>query len=60
MVADRMVMLDHLTRGRAMLGVGQRALAADFSMIGLDWPTKRRMSEEALEAIIALLAPKGP
>ena len=35
MVADRMVMLDHLTRGRAMLGVGSGALAADFTMMGL-------------------------
>jgi limonene 1,2-monooxygenase len=34
MVADRMVMLDHLTRGRAMLGVGSGALRADFTMLG--------------------------
>jgi len=36
MVADRAVMLDNLTRGRAMLGVGSGALRADFTMIGLD------------------------
>jgi limonene 1,2-monooxygenase len=60
MVADRMVMLDHLTRGRAMLGVGSGALAADFTMMGLELADKRRMSEEALEAIVALLRAEGP
>ena len=29
MVANRMVLLDHLTRGRAMLGVGPGALVTD-------------------------------
>ena len=60
MVADRMVMLDHLTRGRAMLGVGSGALAADFTMMGLELADKRRMSEEALEAIWRCCAPKAP
>jgi len=30
MVANRMVLLDHLTRGRVMLGVGPGALASDL------------------------------
>jgi limonene 1,2-monooxygenase len=60
MVADRMVMLDHLTRGRAMLGVGSGALRADFTMLGLDPNHKSRMTEEALAAIMALLRAEAP
>jgi limonene 1,2-monooxygenase len=33
-VAERIVMLDHLTRGRVMLGVGPGALPTDARMIG--------------------------
>ena len=36
MVANRMVLLDHLTRGRAMLGVGPGALVTDAAMLGID------------------------
>jgi limonene 1,2-monooxygenase len=60
MVADRFVMLDNLTRGRAMLGVGSGALRADFSMLGLDVEQRRRMSGEALAAIMALLRAEAP
>ena len=60
MVADRMVMLDHLTRGRAMLGVGSGALRADFTMLGIDPDQKSRMTEEALAAIVALLEAREP
>jgi limonene 1,2-monooxygenase len=60
MVADRMVMLDNLTRGRAMLGVGSGALRADFTMIGRDIEQRSRMSEEALQAIMALLRAESP
>ena len=34
MVADRMVLLDHLTRGRVMFGVGPGALPTDALMLG--------------------------
>src|SRR5258708_2616178 len=40
-VADRMQQLDHLTRGRAMLGVGPGALASDAWMMGIDPRTQR-------------------
>ena len=60
MVADRYVMLDNLTRGRAMLGVGSGALRADFTMLGLNITQRRRMSEEALAAIMALLRAEAP
>ena len=60
MVADRAVMLDNLTRGRAVLGLGSGALRADFSMIGRDPSQRARMSEEAVEAIMSLLRAEAP
>src|SRR5687767_16029118 len=36
MVADRMVLLDHITRGRVMLGVGPGSLPTDAVMLGID------------------------
>lgn len=59
-VADRMVMLDHITRGRAMLGVGSGARNADFTMLGYDPANKARMSAEAIAAIMALLRAEEP
>jgi limonene 1,2-monooxygenase len=56
MLADRMVLLDHLTRGRIMLGVGPGALPSDAFMMGIDPMRQREMMEESLEAILALLA----
>src|SRR5437879_12941125 len=56
MLADRMVPLDHLTRGRVMLGVGPGALPSDAFMMGIDPMRQREMMEESLEAILALLA----
>jgi limonene 1,2-monooxygenase len=55
MLADRMVLLDHLTRGRVMFGVGPGALPSDAFMMGIDPMNQRDMMEEALEAILALL-----
>jgi limonene 1,2-monooxygenase len=54
MVADRMVQLDHLTRGRAMFGVGPGALTSDAYMMGIDALTQRQRMDEALGAILAL------
>jgi limonene 1,2-monooxygenase len=54
-LADRMVLLDHLTRGRAMLGCGPGALPSDAFMMGIDPNRQREMMEESLEAILALL-----
>jgi limonene 1,2-monooxygenase len=56
MLADRMVLLDHLTRGRTMLGVGPGALPSDAYMMGIDPMDQRRRMEESLEAILRLLA----
>jgi len=54
-LTDRMVLLDHLTRGRMMMGVGPGALPSDAFMMGIDPMAQRQMMEEALEAILALL-----
>jgi limonene 1,2-monooxygenase len=59
-LADRMVLLDHLTRGRVMFGVGPGALPSDAFMMGVDPMRQREMMEEALEAILALLEGTEP
>jgi limonene 1,2-monooxygenase len=55
LLADRMVLLDHLTRGRVMLGVGPGQLTSDARMLGIEPNEQRRMMEESLEVIVALL-----
>ena len=60
MVADRMLMLDHLTQGRAMLGVGPGAVTSDAYMMGIDPTEQRRMMHESIEAILALLRGDEP
>ena len=59
-LADRMVLLDHLTRGRIMLGVGPGALPSDAFMMGIEVAKQRDMMEEALEAILLLLRSDEP
>ena len=59
-VADRMVLLDHLTRGRAMFGVGPGALPSDAFMMGIDPLRQREMMDESLEAILALFTSDEP
>jgi limonene 1,2-monooxygenase len=60
MLADRLVLLDHLTRGRLMIGVGPGALPSDAFMMGIDPAKQRDMMEEGLEAILLLLEGKAP
>jgi limonene 1,2-monooxygenase len=60
MLADRMVLLDHLTMGRVMLGCGPGALPSDAFMMGIDPNDQRRMMEEGLEAILLLLHDDEP
>ena len=59
MIADRMLLLDHLTRGRVMMGVGPGALPSDAFMMGIDPMSQREMMEQSLEAILALLGRLG-
>lgn len=60
LVADRWVLLDHLTRGRAIFGTGPGALPSDAYVMGIDPLDQRRMMEESLEAILALLQSDEP
>ena len=60
MVANRMVLLDHLTRGRVMMGVGPGALATDAYMMGIDPLTQRRRMDESLGIIMRLLTETEP
>ncbi len=53
--AGRMVQLDHMTKGRAMFGVGPGALVGDAFRMGIDPANQRRMMNEALDAIVPLL-----
>jgi limonene 1,2-monooxygenase len=60
LVANRFVQLDHMTRGRAMLGCGPGALVSDAYMLGIEPAWQRPRMEEALAAIMALLRCDGP
>ena len=54
MTADRIVQLDHMTRGRVMFGAGPGLLASDAIMMGIDPMTQRDRMAEALDAILRL------
>ena len=54
-VAQRMVQLDHMTRGRAMFGSGPGALPSDAHTLGIDPLVQRDRQDEALGVIIRLL-----
>jgi limonene 1,2-monooxygenase len=60
MVAQKFVQLDHMTRGRAMLGCGPGALASDAYMLAIEPNTQRPRMLEALDAITRLLACQEP
>jgi limonene 1,2-monooxygenase len=60
MLADRIVQLSHLVKGRFIWGMGAGSLAQDAKMIGVDPLEQRRMADEALETILALLRFEGP
>jgi len=60
MVAQRWVQLDHMTRGRAMLGCGPGALTSDAYMLGIEPSTQRPRMLQSMEAIMALLKCEEP
>jgi limonene 1,2-monooxygenase len=60
LVAQRFVQLDHMTRGRVMLGCGPGALVSDAYMLGIEAEKQRRMMDESLGAILRLLACEEP
>ena len=55
MLADRMMQLDHQTRGRVMLGMGPGSLPSDAFMMGIDPLKQRDMMDEAISVIVPLL-----
>lgn len=60
-VADRAVLLDHLTRGRFKLGIGSGGgLPSDHHVFGLDNERARARLEPALDAIMHLLTSTKP
>ena len=59
-VAERAVLLDHLTRGRFMLGLGPGSLPTDAAMIGLDQSQTRDLLAEGVDIIMRLLRTDEP
>ena len=60
MVAQRFVQLDHMTKGRAMLGCGPGALVSDAYMLAIPFDKQRSRMDEALDAITRLLRCEEP
>ncbi|GAB03488.1 LLM class flavin-dependent oxidoreductase [Gordonia amarae] len=54
-VADRLVLLDHLTRGRVIGGFGPGSLPTDAGMIGLTQQDTRELLETNLDIVVRLL-----
>jgi limonene 1,2-monooxygenase len=55
-VADRLMLLDHLTRGRVIGGMGPGSLPTDSAMIGLTPTDTRELLETNLDIVVRLLA----
>ncbi|WP_431950878.1 LLM class flavin-dependent oxidoreductase [Nocardia lijiangensis] len=55
MLADRLCLLDHLTMGRTMMGVGPGQLATDAAMLGIDPVRQRDMMHESMAVLVRLL-----
>src|SRR6202000_2293228 len=56
MTANRMIQLDHQTRGRVMFGVGPGLLPSDAFSMGIDPATQRDRMVESIEVILKLFA----
>jgi limonene 1,2-monooxygenase len=58
---DRMILLDHLTRGRVSFGIGiGGGIPSDLEVFGLTPETAGRRMQESLEVMLRLLAGEGP
>ena len=55
-VADRLILLDHLTHGRIIGGMGPGSLPSDSAMIGLSPTDTRELLETNLDIVVRLLA----
>ena len=56
LLADRVMQLDHQTRGRFMFGMGPGALPSDAFMMGIDPINQREMLHEAVDVLVPLLS----
>lgn len=59
-VAERFAFLDHLTRGRAILGVGPSSLPPDIQLYNIPPQDLNPMMRESTEIIVKLLETPGP
>ncbi len=59
-VAERIVMLDHITRGRVMFGAGPGSLPTDGAMIGISQSQTRELLDQSLGIIMRLLTSEEP
>ena len=55
-VADRLMLLDHMTHGRIIGGMGPGSLPTDSAMIGLTPTDTRELLETNLDIVVRLLA----
>lgn len=55
MVTNRIIQLDHQSRGRVMFGFGPGLLVSDARMLGIDPKTQRDRMAQALDVILRLL-----
>lgn len=56
MLADRIMQLDHMTRGRVMFGMGPGSLPSDAFMMGIDPLKQRDMMDEAMGVLVKLMS----
>ncbi|SUA78642.1 Limonene 1,2-monooxygenase [Nocardia otitidiscaviarum] len=54
MLADRLCLVDHLTKGRLMMGIGPGQLASDAAMMGIPQPRQRDMMHESMDVLVRL------
>ena len=59
-IAERIVQLDHMTRGRVMLGVGPGSLPTDAAMIGVEQSETRELLEQGFDLVVKLLRGDEP
>ncbi|WP_282780862.1 MULTISPECIES: LLM class flavin-dependent oxidoreductase [unclassified Nocardia] len=55
MLADRLCLVDHLTKGRLMMGIGPGQLASDAAMMGIPQSRQRDMMHESMDVLVRLL-----
>lgn len=55
LIAERLVLLDHLSHGRAIMGFGPGQLASDAHMFAIDTAKQRDMLLEAAEVVVRLM-----